>query len=209
MVTIPRSPNRKDQLLREATRLFASQGFRGTSVRGIATACGISEAAVYRHFDGKADLYEAVIRRKSKAHDIKGYLQDLTDLPDIHGVLKGMAEHILSFLDTDPELLALMFGNSRDHGPCAALLFKEVRMPYIAFLAHELKKRMAEGEVRSVDPFITARCFVGMVMDCALSVDSWNRVTQFDFHASDVIANNVPIFARGLVNTDGEENSQS
>jgi AcrR family transcriptional regulator len=205
MAMLPRSSNRRDQLIAEATALFASRGFRGTSIREVARACSISEAAVYRHFKGKADMYEAVIRRKAEAHDIESHLAALTGQLHIEDVLRGMAEHILSFLDTDPELLGLMFTNSRDHSPCSAMLFKKVRMPYINFLAQEIEKRKATGEVRDVDPMITARCFVGMVMDCALSVDSWNRVIEFDFHAADVVANNVPIFARGLVEHQPEE----
>ena len=199
MASTPKSHNRRNQLLCEATRLFAANGYEGTSIRGIASACGISEAAIYRHFDGKVNLYESAIRRKASEHDIRGYLDGLSARDSIEDVLRGVAEHILSFLDVDPELLGLMFNNSCDNGPVAAVLFKEVRLPYIEYVARELQRRMDNGEVRKVDPFITARCFVGMVMDCALSVEVWNKVMDFDFHASDVIANNVPIFARGLL----------
>jgi AcrR family transcriptional regulator len=208
MAQTRKSSPRREQVLGEATRLFAHNGFQGTSVRCIASACGISEAAIYRHFEGKADLYEAAIHRKSEAHDIAGHLKQITRPETIDDVLGGIAEHILSYLDSDPELLGLMFNNSCENGPVAAVLFKEVRLPYIEYLAGELKQRIATGEVRKVDPFITARCFVGMVMDCALSVDVWRKVIEFDFHASDVIANNVPIFARGLLKEAGTSDSR-
>jgi len=203
MALTSKSSPRREQVLGEATRLFAHNGFQGTSVRGIASACGISEAAIYRHFEGKEDLYKSAIHRKAEAHDIAGHLEGLNGRDTVADVLGGIAEHILSYLDEDPELLGLMFNNSCEHGPVAAVLFKEVRLPYIEYLAGELKQRIASGEVREVDPFITARCFVGMVMDCALSVDVWRKVIEFDFHAKDVIANNVPIFARGLVKETG------
>jgi AcrR family transcriptional regulator len=198
MTATPRPDNRREQILTEAAGLFAREGFKGTSMRGIAHACGITEAAIYRHFEGKENLYEEVIRWKADQHDISHFLDSTDPALTIEELLRRLAEHILNYIDADPELLELMFNNSVEHGPAAAVLFKEVRLPYITFIAGEIKRRMASGEVRMVDPHITARCFVGMVMDCALTVGVWNKVTVFDFRARDVIRNNVPIFARGL-----------
>jgi AcrR family transcriptional regulator len=193
-----RTGNRREQIIREATRLFSQGGYRGTSIRAIAAACGVSEAAIYRHFTGKVALYESVIRSKADEHDIAGFLNREGGRGTIEDVLTAVAEHILGFLDTDPELLGLMFNNSVETGPAAAVLFKEVRLPYITYVARELERRASSGEVLKVEPYITSRCFVGMVMDCAMSVGAWNRVGKFEFNAGDVICNNVPIFARGL-----------
>ncbi len=92
-----------------------------------------------------------------------------------------------------------MFSNSLESGNLAAILFKGVRLPYIEFLSTELKNRIASGEVIQVDPFITSRCFVGMVMDCALNISVWTKIQDGKFVAKEVVCNNVPIFARGLV----------
>lgn len=53
MTTAPRT---RDVMLREAARLFAERGFRGTSVSDIGTACGISGPAFYKHFASKDAL---------------------------------------------------------------------------------------------------------------------------------------------------------
>ncbi len=188
---------RRDQILTEATQLFSRKGYEGTSIRRIATACGISEAAIYRHYDNKVQLYQSVIEFKAAEHDISGYLQAHRE-GDIEAVLTTIAEHILSYIESDPQLLRLMFNNSLEVGPGAAVLFKEFRLPYIKFLAGELEARMSAGEIREVDPYITGRCFVGMVVDCALSAGVWPKITEFKFNAGDVVCNNVPIFARGL-----------
>jgi AcrR family transcriptional regulator len=199
MTTTAKSKNRREQILRNAAGLFAQHGYKGTSVRDIAGTCAITEAAIYRHFDSKETLYADVIAWKAAQYDIKSALESAPSGETIEAVLTRMAKRILSYMDTDPELLELMFYNSVEHGPAAAMLFKKVRLPYINYLAKELEQRMAIGEIRKIDPSITARCFVGMVMDCALSVGVWNKVTTFEFHAHEVIQNNVPIFARGLM----------
>lgn len=54
--------NRRDNLIDTAGRLFLQHGYDGTSVRQIAEAVGVTEAALYYHFkDGKRGLLEAVI----------------------------------------------------------------------------------------------------------------------------------------------------
>ncbi|MBB0244522.1 TetR family transcriptional regulator [Streptomyces alkaliphilus] len=45
--------NRREQILREASRLFADHGFHGVGVDEIGAAVGISGPALYRHFAGK------------------------------------------------------------------------------------------------------------------------------------------------------------
>src|SRR5712692_10556928 len=43
-------------VVRAATSLFAEKGIDGTSMRDIAAAAGVREAAIYRHFAGKDEL---------------------------------------------------------------------------------------------------------------------------------------------------------
>jgi AcrR family transcriptional regulator len=48
-------------LLDEATRLFATRGYAGTSLEDVASASQVTRGAVYHHFAGKQALFEAVI----------------------------------------------------------------------------------------------------------------------------------------------------
>ena len=191
--------SRKDQILNQATLLFSNHGFDGTSMRMIARASGITEAAIYRHYENKVHLYEEVIRAKAVSHSIAKLRDETPQNESMESVLSRIAHHILELAHSDPQLMRLMFHNSLERGQFSALLFKEVRLPYIMFLTQELKRRIAAGEVREVDPFITSRCFVGMVMDCALNIGVWTKMMDSQIEASDVVCNNVPIFARGLM----------
>jgi len=47
-------------IVRAATSLFARQGVDATSMRDIADAAGVREAAIYRHFPGKDELSRAI-----------------------------------------------------------------------------------------------------------------------------------------------------
>src|SRR5690348_4447900 len=54
---------RREQILTAATEAFARSGFAATSLDDIAAEAGISRAILYRHFDSKTDLYQAVLDR--------------------------------------------------------------------------------------------------------------------------------------------------
>jgi AcrR family transcriptional regulator len=53
----------RNRILAAAERLFAERGFDGASMPAIAKASGITAGAIYKHFDGKADLFFEAIRR--------------------------------------------------------------------------------------------------------------------------------------------------
>ena len=48
--------NKRDAICDAALELFAEQGIENTTIREIAARADASEGALYRHFDGKADL---------------------------------------------------------------------------------------------------------------------------------------------------------
>ena len=53
---------RRDELTRQAARLFAEQGYHGTSMEDIAAALGVQKASLYHHIESKADLLWDVAR---------------------------------------------------------------------------------------------------------------------------------------------------
>jgi AcrR family transcriptional regulator len=58
----PKSLERTDKIVQAAGKLFASQGYNGTSTREIAQLAAVSENTLFRHFDRKEDIFWAAIR---------------------------------------------------------------------------------------------------------------------------------------------------
>src|SRR5438477_8185238 len=56
-----RSP-RRNELTRQAARLFAEKGYHGTSIGDLAEAMGVQKGSLYAHIDSKADLLWEVAR---------------------------------------------------------------------------------------------------------------------------------------------------
>jgi AcrR family transcriptional regulator len=57
-------PSKRDRTLRAAERLFAWQGYHGTSMREIADAAGVGLSVVVYHFKTKLDLYRTLFERR-------------------------------------------------------------------------------------------------------------------------------------------------
>src|SRR6059036_2820323 len=61
---------RRNELTRQAARLFAEKGYHGTSIGDLAEAMGVQKGSLYAHIDSKADLLWEVARDGAAAfHD--------------------------------------------------------------------------------------------------------------------------------------------
>ena len=60
-------PTRRDELTRQAARLFAEQGYHGTSMEDLAVAMGVQKGSLYAHVRSKADLLNEITREGAEA----------------------------------------------------------------------------------------------------------------------------------------------
>ena len=59
--------SRREDLAREAARLFAEKGYHGTSIGALAEAIGVQKASLYAHIAGKQDLLFETMRQGAEA----------------------------------------------------------------------------------------------------------------------------------------------
>jgi len=67
-----KSQRSREQILRNALRLFSSRGYRATSVRDIATAAKLSTGNVYHHFPDKESIFRTLLNEYWAAIDDPG-----------------------------------------------------------------------------------------------------------------------------------------
>ena len=94
---------RRAAVLEAARRLFASQGFKGSSLAAIAQEAGITDAGLLYHFPTKNDLLLAVVAEGDREQD-----EALEKVRGVQGLplLERMAEFGAD-LEADPILTAL------------------------------------------------------------------------------------------------------
>lgn len=193
-----KASERKQQIIEVATSLFSSHSFEKVTMGMVAVACEITEPALYRHFSSKENLYEEVLGALSRKVDTAELTEEVKRSTDIEQILFLVANHILSNNLKQTELSRLLLYASLEKHTMARQVFAAVRMPYIELLIKAFERLMEAGLIRQVNPVITARCFVGMVMDCAVSKNLWGNIQGKKFQVKEVVDNNVPIYAIGL-----------
>ena len=63
-------PTRRNELTRQAARLFAEQGYHGTSMEDLAGAMGVQKGSLYAHIQSKEDLlYELCSEGATAFHE--------------------------------------------------------------------------------------------------------------------------------------------
>src|ERR671915_398697 len=58
---------RREELSRQAARLFAAKGYHGTSIGDLAEAMGVQKGSLYAHIEGKQDLLFETMRAGAEA----------------------------------------------------------------------------------------------------------------------------------------------
>ena len=53
----------KERILEEALRLFAKNGYLGTSMNDIARQLGVTKAALYKHYTSKQEIFDSIVNR--------------------------------------------------------------------------------------------------------------------------------------------------
>ena len=89
---------RREQILAAATEAFARNGFAATSLDDIAAQAGVTRVILYRHFDSKTELYQAVLDRmcaRLEAH-VEEPVGGLTD-DSVDGLLAAAVESPAGF----------------------------------------------------------------------------------------------------------------
>lgn len=161
-----RAEARPDEVLDAALAVFTERGFAGARMEDIAARAGLSKGAVYLYFPSKQALFEALIRRA---------VQPLTE-----GALTGVAEHAEDPAEALAALLRAVAAALSRPGALAVpkLILREApAVPEVAAFYRQavmdrvmpvviglIRRGVAEGRFRPVDPELTLRSIMGPVI---------------------------------------------
>ena len=143
-----RGPLTRKQILDASLKLFSDKGFVRTSVRDIAQAAGITDAAIYYHFASKRDLFEALIEERGFT-EVLEHLEraEITEGPEI--VIPRIACSALEFLYQNRDLLKVLLVEALAEDPVAAEEYRILVERWERAEARILKYYAAQGMLRT------------------------------------------------------------
>jgi TetR/AcrR family transcriptional regulator, cholesterol catabolism regulator len=146
----PESADRVAQILAESARLFATTGYKGTSMRDIAAACGISKSLLYHHFTDKDDIYARIAL--STTRDLHAFV--LARIPQGAPAVEQVRAYMLATADffQHPRwawlAAAATWHDPEPHRQQERMLWRD---RYETLLRDLLAEAQAQGALREVD----------------------------------------------------------
>lgn len=149
--------NLREAAIETALEMVANEGAENITLRELTRRLGTSRSAIYRHFDNKEALMQAVILAGFERLD--GALQPIfhTKELDVKARLMKMGRAYMAFATDNPELYRLLFGEKASDAREAVC---DIENPDQAVGFHALVYLLVEGQecgaFRKEDPFIQA-----------------------------------------------------
>ena len=161
---MPPDSGGRDAILDTSAKLFSQHGYKEVSIRDIAQACGMTNAALYYHFKNKEDLFLAMLQRDHE--QTLAALQEAANGPgDLREDLKRLVTQYAAITCQRRQSFQTLrrdlsnVGNVRGHK-----LFAEMRSSVLRPLEERLAQAQAVGEIQPGDVRFYARLLHGLIV---------------------------------------------
>lgn len=164
--TAPEEAQRRTQIVDAALEEFASQGFRGATIKRIARRAKLqSHALIYWYFASKEDLFQAVLGRHLPILQLVLDPAPLLDRPP-EEVLPQIARAYLAMADRPiaQRLLRLILPEVIRRPEMVDQLGGRMIVGILEFVKTYLARQVELGRLRPHDVRASARAFVGMLL---------------------------------------------
>ena len=156
-MTSHRTSSKRKNIVTSALALFAEKGIRATTIRDIATQAGVTEGALYRHFESKDHLAASLFSEcAGLLHD---HLRDAVEgEADAHQRLCALVRGFFTFAETNPAAYEYVMARHHDtvgELPPGQPLPKDV-------ITGVIEEGVQNGQLLPMDPNLGAAMIVGL-----------------------------------------------
>jgi AcrR family transcriptional regulator len=137
----------RERIIRMAISLFAARGFRGTSIRDIASAMNMGISNIYHYFGNKEGLLIAILEDASKRllsvlHQVREQ-----DLPPVERFRKLVTAHIKLSMENDDQ--GKIFSLDEEHlSPEGEQVNRDIQRSILDIYRQELGALQEQGYVK-------------------------------------------------------------
>ena len=96
----------KDRILNMALTMFAENGYKGTNLRDLAAALGLSKSALYKHYESKEAIWNALLDKMIAYYEQRfGSPEHLPPIPSSVEELLALTMRMIRFTVYDPQII--------------------------------------------------------------------------------------------------------
>ena len=157
---------RPAEILEAALALFVEKGFAATRLDDVAARAGLSKAAIYLYFTDKTALFQGVVGRAVTVN--LGHVEAMLEAHQ--GPVADLLSRILEFMGDRVErtpmaaVAKLVISESRAFPEIGRFYLKEVIGRAFPLIEGLIRRGIARGEFRQVDPAMTVRSLIGPML---------------------------------------------
>ena len=151
---------RREEILDAARRVFASRGFRGTTIADIADEAGIALGTIYLYFPSKEDLFVALNQRLAEI--ITSAIADGAPDVSLEEAVRRRIGNVFAACGENRDLVRLAVLNT-DPGTRVADRMRDAEQDRSRPLVDFMAQSSAAGFIRHDDPAIMTRLIQGLV----------------------------------------------
>jgi AcrR family transcriptional regulator len=195
-----RKEARPAEILDAALACFAERGFAATRLDDVAARAGVTKGTLYLYFRNKEELFKAVVRQEVVPNIARAEAQlaqaDEPSTALLERVLSEWAERAATPLSAIAKLILTEAGN---FPVLARFYLDEVIHRGEAMYRALLKRGMARGEFRAIDPDYTVFCIVAPILLAMLWRHSFEQHENRTLDVAALCRTHVALIERGLL----------
>lgn len=156
----PSEAQTRTRILQAALKLFASQGFDGTTTRDLAQAAGVAEGTLFRHFPNKKAILVEVAT-SGWVEILTDLLTELSEMGSYKAVAQVMRRRMWN-LQKNADLMRVCFMEVQFHPDLRDRIQEEVIGKMTDVAEAFFQTAMDKGIYRQADANLVAKVFLGM-----------------------------------------------
>ena len=158
-----RGPHTRQQILDASLRLFSERGFARTTVRDIARQAGITDAAIYYHFESKRELLEALVEERGFLNNLENLARLQPDAP-LQETLHWTARGAIHVMDENRDFLRLIIMEGLGGDEAALEQYDRLIGLWERALTAVLARYADKGELPGNSPEMVARHIIYTIL---------------------------------------------
>ena len=157
----------RERILALALEKFSQNGYAGTNIRGLTESLGLVKSSMYRHFESKEAIWNALLDDMAAYYDARfGSPEHLPPVPDSLDGLVEMTMRMVDFTVHDEKVVMtrklLMIEQFRDER-ARGLATKHFLTGLTEMFTHVFAGMMEKGLLRRDDPAMLALAYTAPV----------------------------------------------
>jgi AcrR family transcriptional regulator len=163
---VPGEKGTKEKIFDAAVELFAEKGYDRVSVRDIAGAVGVTEAAVYKHYASKDAILEAVfayVQTRIYTPPAPGSLDAIVEALPFEEILESMPRFMLAD-PYMPKIMRIMTGEMNHNEKIRGYIRREIFERPVDETEILFRKLAEKGKIKPCDPRAMSTLFISLLV---------------------------------------------